>query len=97
MEEAFKAVGFPPGVFSCLLLSHQSLDPILSDRRIAAVSLTGSVPAGGSIGAMAGRGLKKLVLQLGGSDPFIVLSDANVEAAAKVSGRGRFLNHSDHA
>jgi succinate-semialdehyde dehydrogenase/glutarate-semialdehyde dehydrogenase len=97
MEEAFKAVGFPPGVFSCLLLSHESLEPILSDRRIAAVSLTGSVAAGESIGAIAGRGLKKLVLELGGSDPFIVLSDANVEAAAKVAVRGRFLNNSGQA
>lgn len=97
IQEIFNAAGFPPGVFTLLLASSDRLAPIVTDPRIAAISLTGSAHAGSEVGALAGRSLKKLVLELGGSDPFIVLEDANVPAAAAAAVRGRFGNNSGQA
>ena len=71
--------------------------PIVADPRIGAVSLTGSALVGGSVGAVAGRALKKSILELGGSDPFIVLADADIPAAAEAAARGRFGNNSGQA
>lgn len=94
IQEVFDAAGFPPGAFAVLLASADRISDVIADSRIAAVSLTGSAAAGESVGAAAGSALKKLVLELGGSDPFIVLADADVEAAAEAAVRGRFLNNS---
>jgi acyl-CoA reductase-like NAD-dependent aldehyde dehydrogenase len=97
ITEAFDAAGFPPGVFTPLFVSGSRMAPIVSDPRIAAVSLTGSAAAGEQVGTAAGPALKKLVLELGGSDPFIVLADADVPAAAEAAVRGRFGNNSGQA
>jgi succinate-semialdehyde dehydrogenase/glutarate-semialdehyde dehydrogenase len=94
IQEVFDAAGLPPGVFASLYLSGGRMAPIISDPRIALVSLTGSATVGEQVGAVAGRALKKSVLELGGSDPFIVLADADVPAAAEAAARGRFTNNS---
>jgi acyl-CoA reductase-like NAD-dependent aldehyde dehydrogenase len=92
-EEAFRASGFPPGVFQTLLIRSGMVERIISDRRVAAVTLTGSDLAGSEVAATAGRALKKSVLELGGSDPFIVLEDADLELAASVACRARNQNN----
>lgn len=97
IQEIFDAAGFPPGVFTVLLAASERLAPIIADARIAAVSLTGSTRAGTDVGAVAGRWLKKLVLELGGSDPFIVLADADLAGAAAAAARGRYGNNSGQA
>jgi succinate-semialdehyde dehydrogenase/glutarate-semialdehyde dehydrogenase len=94
IQEVFDSAGFPPGVFTPLFVAGDRVAPIIADTRIAAVSLTGSAKAGEQVGAAAGHALKKVVLELGGSDPFIVLADADVPAAAEAAVRGRFLNNS---
>ena len=97
IQEIFEAAGFPPGVFSVLLVAGDRLGPVIADPRIAAVSLTGSTEAGTRVGEAAGHALKKLVLELGGSDPFLVLEDADVDAAAAAAVVGRFGNNSGQA
>ena len=97
IQEIFEAAGFPPHVFTVLLVSGDRMGPVISDSRIAAISLTGSTQAGVRVGEVAGHSLKKLVLELGGSDPFIVLADADVEAAATAAVVGRFGNNSGQA
>jgi succinate-semialdehyde dehydrogenase/glutarate-semialdehyde dehydrogenase len=92
MEEIFLAAGLPPGVFSVLRVGSGRLGAVIADDRIASVSLTGSDATGAAVGAVAGGSLKKMVLELGGSDPFIVLDDADVEAAAAVAARARTQN-----
>ena len=94
IKEVFDAAGFPPGVFAILLMSGDQMTRVIADHRIAAVSFTGSASVGEQVGAAAGPALKKVVLELGGSDPFIVLADADVGAAAEAAARGRFLNNS---
>lgn len=91
-EEIFQASGFPPGVFRTLLLSGAAALPLISDPRIAAVTLTGSDIAGSQIAAAAGQALKKTVLELGGSDPFIVLEDADLDEAVAVGVQARYQN-----
>ena len=93
IEEVFREAGFPEGVFQTLLVGSKAVDRIISDRRVAGVTLTGSEGAGAQVAATAGRALKKSVLELGGSDPFIVLSDADVAAAAGVAVRARNQNN----
>ena len=92
----FVDAGFPPGLFGVLLLAEPSVadtvGSLIEDPRIAAVTLTGSERAGASVGAAAGRALKKAVLELGGSDPFVVLADADVPAAVDGAVRSRFAN-----
>jgi succinate-semialdehyde dehydrogenase/glutarate-semialdehyde dehydrogenase len=92
-EEAFRRAGFPAGVFQTLLVRSGMVERIVSDRRVAAVTLTGSDLAGSEVAATAGRALKKSVLELGGSDPFIVLEDADLELAASVACRARNQNN----
>jgi len=92
IEEVFRASGFPDGVFHTLLLPGSAANALINDRRIAAVTLTGSDEAGRRVGEAAGRAIKKAVLELGGSDPFIVLADADLEMAAETGVRARFQN-----
>ena len=89
LVDIFQSIGLPSGVFTLLRISSRHLAPVIADDRIASVSLTGSEMAGSSVGAVAGSHLKKMVLELGGSDPFIVLRDADVEGAAAAAARAR--------
>ncbi|WP_158891735.1 aldehyde dehydrogenase family protein [Amycolatopsis anabasis] len=81
-----------PGVLTAVILPPERIGPLIDDPRIAAVAFTGSNRVGAIVGARAGAAVKKTVLELGGSDPFIVLADADVEAAARAAIRSRFLN-----
>lgn len=92
IEAAFRKAGFPKGVFRTLMISVPQTEKVIADPRIHAVTLTGSETAGRKVGAMAGANLKKTVLELGGSDAFIVLVDADLEQAATVGVAARFLN-----
>lgn len=88
----FAEAGVPQGVFTVLTISNEQASGIVQDRRIAAVTLTGGPGAGSTVAALAGAALKKSVLELGGSDPFIVLADADIERAAQAATYGRFQN-----
>jgi len=90
--EAFQRAGFPQGVFEVINVTADGVSRAIADPRIAAVTLTGSVRAGIAIGAQAGAALKKCVLELGGSDPFIVLNDADLDAAVQAAVIGRYQN-----
>lgn len=92
LRGAFQQAGFPEGVFEVINVTPDGVSAAISDPRIAAVTLTGSVRAGVAIGSQAGAALKKCVLELGGSDPFIVLNDADLEDAVKAAVIGRFQN-----
>jgi succinate-semialdehyde dehydrogenase/glutarate-semialdehyde dehydrogenase len=92
VEEIFREAGFPTNIFRTVLLSSKDLKPLIEDPHIAAVTLTGSVAAGRSVAATAGAVLKKGVYELGGSDGYIVLEDADPVAAAKICVRGRMVN-----
>jgi succinate-semialdehyde dehydrogenase/glutarate-semialdehyde dehydrogenase len=91
IEECFTAAGFPEDVFRSLLADHYIVLELIRDERIRGVSLTGSTGAGARIGEIAGSHLKKVVLELGGSDPFVVLDDADVEFAARNALKGRVI------
>jgi succinate-semialdehyde dehydrogenase/glutarate-semialdehyde dehydrogenase len=93
VEEVFREAGVPEGVFQTLLVGSGAVDRIIGDHRVAAVTLTGSDTAGALVAASAGKALKKAVLELGGSDPFIVLADADLNAAAIVACRARNQNN----
>src|SRR5881398_1292214 len=93
IEEVFREAGLPEGVFQTLLIGSGMVDRIISDRRVAGVTLTGSEAAGAKVAETAGKVLKKTVLELGGSDPFVVLEDADVAAAATVACRARNQNN----
>lgn len=88
----FEEVGFPAGCFQSLLLDGPSATALLDDPRIKGVSLTGSEKAGATVAAAAGKNLKKSLLELGGSDPFIVLSDADLPLAASTAVKARMVN-----
>ncbi|HSU20804.1 MAG TPA: NAD-dependent succinate-semialdehyde dehydrogenase [Variovorax sp.] len=88
----FREAEAPEGLFTALLVGSGAVAGLIDDDRIAAVTFTGSTPVGRDIASRAGRALKKQVLELGGSDPFIVLADADVEAAAAVAVKARFQN-----
>jgi succinate-semialdehyde dehydrogenase / glutarate-semialdehyde dehydrogenase len=92
IEDVFREAGFPEGVFQTLLVGSGAVEGILSDDRVRGVALTGSEGAGSKVAAVAGRNLKRSVLELGGSDPFIVLDDADLDAAAREGCRGRNIN-----
>lgn len=92
IEDLFLQSGFPPGVFQWLRISHVQSDKLIEDARIHALSLTGGERAGRRIAALAGKNLKKTVLELGGSDPFVVLADADPEQAATAAVAARFQN-----
>lgn len=92
IESAFREVGFPEGVLQSLLVPSAHLSPIIESPLIQAVTLTGSNSAGVQVAQLAGQHLKKTVLELGGSDPFVVLKDADIEAAATGAVQSRFIN-----
>ncbi|MBW6476266.1 MAG: NAD-dependent succinate-semialdehyde dehydrogenase [Chromatiales bacterium] len=92
IESVFAEAGFPEGCFRTLMISAQQVKGVIEDRRIAAATLTGSEPAGRAVAATAGAMLKKCVLELGGSDPFIVLDDADLELAVEQAVASRFMN-----
>ena len=92
IEAIFHEAGFPEGLFRALILSNEAAAAVIADPRVRAVTLTGSDRAGSQVAEQAGRHLKKTVLELGGSDPFIVLEDADVEQAARSAAEARLLN-----
>ena len=92
IDEIFEDAGLPHGVFEYVNATNEGVSAAINDPRIAAVTVTGSVRAGAAIGAQAGAALKKCVLELGGSDPFIVLNDADLDDAVKAAVAGRFQN-----
>ena len=92
IEEIFVSAGFPAGVFRSLMIGASQVQRVIADKRIHAVTLTGSESAGRKVAATAGEYLKKSVLELGGSDAFIVLEDADLDLAAKAAVTSRFLN-----
>ncbi|MFY0747093.1 aldehyde dehydrogenase family protein [Pseudomonas sp. NFX5] len=92
MKAALQKAGFAEGLFEVINVTQDGVSTAIADPRIAAVTLTGSVRAGMAIGSQAGAALKKCVLELGGSDPFIVLNDADLDAAVQAAVIGRFQN-----
>lgn len=92
LEEIFRGAGFGEGVFQTLLVGSEQVEGILSDERVQAVTLTGSEPAGRQIASLAGRLIKKTVLELGGSDPFLVLPSADLARAAQIAAQARCVN-----
>jgi len=92
LEQAFREAGFPEHAFRTIVADHQSVGVLLDDRRIAGVSLTGSTEVGRQVAARAAGTLKTCVLELGGSDPFIVLADADLDRAVEGAVTGRLLN-----
>ena len=93
VEEIFLRAGFPEGVFQALLISASKVDSMLNDPRIVAATLTGSEGAGVEVGVSAAKRIKKVVLELGGSDPFIVMRSANLEEATKTAVKARVINN----
>ena len=93
IEEVFRTAGFPMGTFQTLLVGSRVVEGIIRHPAVRAVTLTGSDPAGVAVASQAGAALKKTVLELGGSDPFIVLRDADVEAAARSAATARTINN----
>lgn len=92
LEQLFVEAGFPENVFRTLVIDTDQAAKVIADDRVHAVSLTGSVGAGRAVAAEAGKALKKCVLELGGSDAYVVLEDADLELAAKVCVKGRLTN-----
>ena len=92
IEAVFREAGFPRGLFSTVLVEAPAVAALIADPRIVAATLTGSDRAGSKVAEQAGRELKKTVLELGGSDPFIVLADADVAAAARTAADARLIN-----
>ena len=93
IEEIFGRAGFPDGVFQTLLITSDMVERVLIDPRVAAVTLTGSEPAGRSVASIAGKQIKKTVLELGGSDPFIVMPSAPIEDAVTTAVKARTINN----
>lgn len=93
IENIFKEAGFPEGCFQTFLIGAAQVEKVITDSRVKAATLTGSEPAGASLASLAGSQIKKTVLELGGSDPFIVLESANLEEAVKTAVSSRMLNN----
>ena len=92
IDDVVSAAGFPPGLFSLLRIETDQVESVIAHPHVRAVTLTGSTRAGRSVAALAGQHLKKTVLELGGSDPYIVLSDASLASAVDVCAQSRLLN-----
>src|SRR5208282_725488 len=92
IEDIFRRAGFPPNLFRTLIVGSGQVEAVLDNPYICAATLTGSGAAGRAVARKAGELLKKTVLELGGSDPYIVLEDADVELAAAICARGRLIN-----
>jgi succinate-semialdehyde dehydrogenase/glutarate-semialdehyde dehydrogenase len=92
IEQVFRKAGFPDNLFRTLMIGSKEVAAVIEHPLVRAVTLTGSGPAGRAVASKAGAMLKKTVLELGGSDPYLVLEDADLELAAAVSARGRLLN-----
>src|SRR6188508_639884 len=93
IEEVFRRAGAPEGAFQTLLVGSKAVQPLIEDRRVAAVTLTGSEGAGVAVGKAAGEQLKKAVLELGGSDPFIVMPSADLGKAIATAVKARTINN----
>jgi succinate-semialdehyde dehydrogenase/glutarate-semialdehyde dehydrogenase len=93
LEELFRRAGFPADVFQTLLVGSEQVERILRDDRVAAATLTGSTPAGRAVASIAGDALKTTVLELGGSDPYVVMPSADLEKAAEVAATARCQNN----
>ncbi|MGW6295324.1 NADP-dependent succinic semialdehyde dehydrogenase [Streptomyces sp. NPDC055058] len=93
LEDLFHRAGFPEGTFQTLLIGSAAVDDVLRDERVRAATLTGSEPAGRAVASTAGEMIKKTVLELGGSDPFVVMPSADVERAAQVAVTARVQNN----
>src|ERR1043165_386203 len=93
IEEIFRDAGFPAGAFQTLLIGSDAVEGILNDARVVAATLTGSEPAGRSVASIAGKQIKKTVLELGGSDPFIVMPSANFAEAVSTAVKARTINN----
>ena len=93
IEDIFRRAGFPEGTFQTLLVGSDAVQRILEDARVVAATLTGSEPAGRSVASIAGKQIKKTVLELGGSDPFIVMPSANLKEAVTTAVKARTINN----
>ncbi|MEY3300028.1 MAG: hypothetical protein RLZZ597_3288, partial [Cyanobacteriota bacterium] len=93
IEEVFQKAGFPTGAFQTLLMGASRIEALVADDRIKAAALTGSEPAGASLAAACGRQIKKTVLELGGTDPFVVMPSANLDEAIAAAATARMLNN----
>jgi succinate-semialdehyde dehydrogenase/glutarate-semialdehyde dehydrogenase len=93
IEGIFHRAGFPEGAFQTLLVGSEAVQRILKDKRVVAATLTGSEPAGRSVASIAGKQIKKTVLELGGSDPFIVMPSANLPEAVTTAVKARTINN----
>lgn len=93
IEQILREAGFPEGAFQTLLIGSDLVRQVLEDKRVVAATLTGSEPAGSSVGSTAGERIKKTVLELGGSDPFVVMPSADLEAAASTAVKARIINN----
>jgi succinate-semialdehyde dehydrogenase/glutarate-semialdehyde dehydrogenase len=93
IEDIFLRAGFDQGLFQTLLIGSETVTSVLEDARVAAATLTGSEPAGRSVAGLAGKQIKKTVLELGGSDPFIVMPSANLEEAVTTAVKARTINN----
>jgi succinate-semialdehyde dehydrogenase/glutarate-semialdehyde dehydrogenase len=88
IEATFREAGFPEHLFRTLMISNRQVDAVIESPLVRAVTLTGSGPAGRAVASKAGAMLKKTVLELGGSDPYLVLEDADIDLAATISAKG---------
>ncbi|HTF19215.1 MAG TPA: NAD-dependent succinate-semialdehyde dehydrogenase [Chryseolinea sp.] len=92
LEEVFSQAGFPAGAFQSLIIENKSVETVLASDKVQGVALTGSEEAGSKVAAIAGKYIKKSVLELGGSDPFVVLNDADLDLTVKVATQSRMQN-----